>query len=194
MARGHGVEEKDWEAVRQILGGVVRRPEAAKGWGERETRRRVREIASAIGDIQDWAWKEILGWRERTKVQRSAYITRDEGARAEEEELRGWRMQRKRGRRQRVHDVGRKADWEAVLSVNYARWVPPEAGGSGTWEYFIKEIGGKVGWVADEVARRVIGEQPEAFGQGEDGMGARLDETRGRLGAGNLQAKEAQAM
>merc|ERR1712153_169107 len=82
MARDH-VEEKDWEAVRQILGGVVRRPEAAKGWGERETRRRVREIASAIGDIQDWAWKEILGWRERTKVQRSAYITRDEGARAE---------------------------------------------------------------------------------------------------------------
>ena len=57
--------------------------------------------------------------------------------------------------------------------------MPPEAGGSGKWEYFIKEIGGKVGWVADEVARRVIGEQPEAFGQGErgeDGMGTRLDD------------------
>ena len=175
MARDH-VEEKDWEAVRQILGGVVRRPEAAKGWSERETRRRVREIASAIGDIQDWAWKEILGWRERTKEQRSAYITRDEGARAEEEELRGWRMQRKRGKQQRVHDVGRKADWESVLSVNYARWVPSETGGSGKWEYFIKEIGGKVGWVADEIARRVIEEQPEAFGQGEEGMGARLDD------------------
>ena len=38
------------QAVRQILGAVVRRPEAAKGWSERETRRRVREIASAIGD------------------------------------------------------------------------------------------------------------------------------------------------
>ena len=50
------------------------------------------------------------------------------------------------------------------MSVNYARWVPPETGGSGRWEYFIKEIGGKVGWVADEVARRVIKEQPEAFG------------------------------
>ena len=33
-----------------------------------------------------------------------------------------------------------------------------------------------MGWVADEVARRVIKEQPEAFGQGEDGMGARLDD------------------
>ena len=74
-------------------------------------------------------------------------------------------MQRKRGRRRRVHDRGRTADWEAVMSVNYARWVPPETGGSGRWEYFIKEIGGKVGlWVADEVARRVIKEQPEAFG------------------------------
>ena len=50
MARDH-VEEKDGEAVRQILGGGVRRPEAAKGWSERETRRRVREIASAIGDM-----------------------------------------------------------------------------------------------------------------------------------------------
>ena len=67
--------------------------------------------------------------------------------RAEEEELRGWRIQRKRGRRQRVHDVGRKADWEAVLSVNYARWVPPEAGGAGEWEDFIKEVGGR-GWPA----------------------------------------------
>ena len=108
--------------VAVAMGGIAA-PSAALGLP------RVREIASAIGDIQDWAWKETLfvepvltwketlGWRERTKVQKSAYITRDEGARAEEEELRGWRIQRKRGRRQRVHDVGRKADWEAVLSV-----------------------------------------------------------------------------
>ena len=109
------------------------------GWSEREARGRVREIASAIGDVQDWAWKEILAWKEKTKEQRSAYIARDEGARAEEEVLRGWRMQRKRGRRRRVHDRGRTADWEAVMSVNYARWVPPETGGPGRWEYFIKE-------------------------------------------------------
>ena len=45
-----------------------------------------------------------------------------------------------------------------------------------------------MGWVADEVARRVIKEQPEAFGQGEDGMGARLDDLqkqhRGTCGVG----------
>ena len=33
-----------------------------------------------------------------------------------------------------------------------------------------------MGWVADEVARRVTEEQQEAFGQGEEGMGARLND------------------
>ena len=41
----------------------------------------------------------------------------------------------------------------------------------------VKALGKKVRWVADEVlARRVIKEQPEAFGQGEEGMGARMDD------------------
>ena len=33
---GGQVEEEDWKAVQQMLGGVVRKPEASKTWGGRE--------------------------------------------------------------------------------------------------------------------------------------------------------------
>ena len=132
---GGQVEGEDWEAIQQMLGGVVRKPEASKTWGGREAQRRIREIAGAIGEMQDWAWEEISGWSERTKVQRSEYITRDEGARAEEEQARRWRLQRKKGRRQRVLVAGQTADMEAICTFNYARWVPPKVGECGRWEY-----------------------------------------------------------
>ena len=42
------IDAADWEALRQMMGGIVKKPEAAKKWGERESRRRVREVADAI--------------------------------------------------------------------------------------------------------------------------------------------------
>ena len=51
--RGNTAAGEDWAAVKQLLGGVVRRPSNADSWGERETRRRVVCIAGAIGELQD---------------------------------------------------------------------------------------------------------------------------------------------
>ena len=44
--------EGDWEAVRQIMGGVIRKPAAASTWDGWEARGRVRNIAEAIGGLQ----------------------------------------------------------------------------------------------------------------------------------------------
>ena len=198
---GKEVEEGDWEEVQRLMGGMVCQPAAALEWGERDRKLRVREIVEAIGEVQDWAWREVREWRGLTKELVHAYVKRDERMRAEEEQVRGWRVQRKKGKKKRVLVKQRGADWEAVASVNHARWVPPTGGEGGSWEYYITEWTGRTGWVADEIARRVIAEQPGAYGEIGDEMGlsARLDslqqqhrallESRGRLlkGAGNVR-------
>ena len=115
------VRGADWAAVRQILGGVVRRPSNADSWGERETRRRVVCIAGAIGELQDIVWQNIQEWKEKTVKERGEYIKQEERLRTLQEAERGWRVQRKRGRRQRVQVERQVANWEEVASVNHAR-------------------------------------------------------------------------
>ena len=60
------VSEEDWEAVQQLLGGVVRRPAAAGAWGEREARVRINEVARAIGALQDVVWQGIQEWKAKS--------------------------------------------------------------------------------------------------------------------------------
>ena len=68
--RGGRAEEGDWEAVRQLLGGLLKRPAAAEGWDGWEARSRVRNVAEAIGRLQDVAWRNITEWRDRTVKER----------------------------------------------------------------------------------------------------------------------------
>ena len=49
---------------------------------------------------------------------------------------------------------------DAICTFNYARWVPPKAGECGRWEYFVKEVNGKIGWVVDEEMREKLREEP----------------------------------
>ena len=57
---------------------------------------------------------------------------------------------------------------DAICTFNYARWVPQKAGEFGRWEYFVKEVNGKVGWVVDEEMREKIREEPKAYGEEND--------------------------
>ena len=90
--KGGRAAEEDWEAVRQIMGGVIRKPAAASAWDGWEARGRVRNIAEAISGLQDVAWRCIREWKKRTEKERGQYVQREEKERAGEEEERGWRV------------------------------------------------------------------------------------------------------
>ena len=71
---GKEVGEEDWEAVQRLMGGVMPIPAIARKWGERETKMRVFEVVEALGEVQDWAWETVRGWREQTKERVHAYV------------------------------------------------------------------------------------------------------------------------
>ena len=75
--RGGRARGEDWEAIRQLLGGVVRRSAAAGGWGEREMRGRVRGIAGAITWMQDLVWGGVCAWKMKTATARGKYLVRN---------------------------------------------------------------------------------------------------------------------
>ena len=77
--RGDRAAAEDWEAVRQIMGGVIRKPAAASEWDGWESRGRIRNIAEAIGGLQDVAWRRIKEWRERTEKERAVCAAGGEG-------------------------------------------------------------------------------------------------------------------
>ena len=119
--KGGKTGKEDWEAVRQLLGGVVRQPRVAGEWNEREMRGRIAGIAENIAMLQDLVWGGIRVWKSKTSKERGEYIQWEERARVAEEEQRGWRVQRKKGRKGRVQVEGRRADWEAMVSADHAR-------------------------------------------------------------------------
>ena len=47
VVAGKKVEERDWEAVQRLMGGVMYEPAAAREWDERARKMRVREIVEA---------------------------------------------------------------------------------------------------------------------------------------------------
>ena len=93
-----------------------------------------------------------------------------------EEQKRGWRRGKKGRGRRKVQADRRAGEWEQVASVEHARWVRTGAGGdaapraatgtgeAGGWEYFIKEVGGKYGWVWEWEAVQTMEMREDMYG------------------------------
>ena len=73
-AAGREVSKEGWQAVRQVLAGVVMAPGMGAEWGEREAKRRARRAAEVVGVMQDEVSKVIGDWRGATVKARGEYV------------------------------------------------------------------------------------------------------------------------